>query len=164
VRRPADSATSSSGFADAHKEGAEAPDLLLHGFFDDARVTDQALSGSSFLFLGYKGSGKTAIAERARLLGDRDPELFVTTVALMTSRMATSGHWPEAGNPESRYPTVWTWVLLLLFLVQSLERDEQGRVDAPRTYTVRCVRCGRQLSSSRPRAGTCCSSMAWTRS
>ena len=70
------------GFADAHKEGAEAPDLLLHGFFDDTHLTEHALCGSPFLFLGYKGSGKTAIAERARLLGDRDPELFVTTTAL----------------------------------------------------------------------------------
>lgn len=123
------------GFADAHKEGAEAPDLLLHGFFDDARLTEQALSGSSFLFLGYKGSGKTAIAERARLLGDRDPELFVTTVALDDFSYGDFRSLAGGGDFESRYPTVWAWVLLL-FLVQSLERDEQGRVDAPRTYTL----------------------------
>jgi hypothetical protein len=122
------------GFADAHKEGAEAPDLLLHGFFDDTRLTEQALSGSSFLFLGYKGSGKTAIAERARLLGERDPELFVTTTALDDFSYGDFKSLAGAGDFESRYPTVWAWVLLL-FLVQSLERDEQGRVDAPATYT-----------------------------
>ncbi len=123
------------GFADAHKEGAEAPDLLLHGFFDDTHLTEHALFGSPFLFLGYKGSGKTAIAERARLLGDRDPVLFVTTTALddfsyrdFTSLAGGSGDF------ESRYPTVWAWVLLL-FLVQSLERDELGRAHAPRSYS-----------------------------
>jgi hypothetical protein len=124
------------GFADAHKEGAEAPDLLLHGFFDDTQLTEQALSGSSFLFLGYKGSGKTAIAERARLLGERDPELFVTTAALDDFSYGDFKSLAGAGgDSESRYPTVWAWVLLL-FLVQSLERDELGRIDAPRSYTL----------------------------
>ena len=123
------------GFADAHKEGAEAPDLLLHGFFDDTRLTEQALSGSSFLFLGYKGSGKTAIAERARLLGERDPELFVTTAMLDDFAYGDFKELAGGGDFESRYPTIWAWVLLL-FLVQSLERDEQGRVDAPRAYTL----------------------------
>jgi hypothetical protein len=28
------------GFADAHKEGAEAPDLLLDGFFDDTQLIE----------------------------------------------------------------------------------------------------------------------------
>jgi hypothetical protein len=32
--------------------------------------------------VGYKGSGKTAIVERARLLSERDPELFVSAAAL----------------------------------------------------------------------------------
>jgi hypothetical protein len=123
------------GFADAHKEGAEAPGLLLDGFLDDTNLVEQALSGSSFLFLGYKGSGKTAIAERARLLSEREPELFVTAAALddfsYGDFKSLAG---AAGDVESRYPTVWAWVLLL-FLVQSLEHDERGRADAPRVYT-----------------------------
>jgi hypothetical protein len=123
------------GFADAHKEGAEAPGLLLDGFFDDTQLIEQALSGPSFLFLGFKGSGKTAIAERARLLGERDPELFVTVAALDDFSYGDFKSLAGAeGDVESRYPTAWAWVLLL-FLVQSLERDEQGRVDAPRSYS-----------------------------
>ncbi len=123
------------GFADAHKEGAEAPDLLLHGFFDDGHLTEQALGGSPFLFLGYKGSGKTAIAERARLLGERDPELFVTAAALDDFSYGDFKSLAGgSGDFESRYPTVWAWVLLL-FLVQSLERDELGRAHAPRSYS-----------------------------
>jgi hypothetical protein len=122
------------GFADAHKEGAEAPDLLIHGFFDDTNVVAQALTGSSFLFLGYKGSGKTAIAERARLLADSDPQLFVTVAALddfsYGDFRALAGAEADA---ESRYPTTWAWVLLLS-LLHSLERDELGRAQAPRAY------------------------------
>jgi hypothetical protein len=41
------------GFASAEKEGAEAPDLLLSGYFDDAHLSDTALYKSPFLFLGY---------------------------------------------------------------------------------------------------------------
>jgi len=123
------------GFADARKEGAEAPELLLHGFFDDSRLTDEALSGSSFLFLGYKGSGKTALAERARLLGERDPTLFVTTTSLEEFPYGDFKSLADGpGEAHSRYPTVWAW-LLLLSLIQSLERDEQGRVNAPSPYT-----------------------------
>ena len=70
------------GFAAAETEGAEAPELLLKGFFDASRITDKALRGRPFLFLGYKGSGKTALAERARLLADADPSLFVTVISL----------------------------------------------------------------------------------
>ena len=39
-------------------------------------------AGRPFVFLGYKGSGKTAIAERARLLAEDEPNLFVTTTSL----------------------------------------------------------------------------------
>jgi hypothetical protein len=123
------------GFADARKEGAEVPDLLLHGFFDAFRVTDEALSGSAFLFLGYKGSGKTALAERARLLGERDSQLFVTIASLEEFSYGDFKSIVQGdGDAHSQYPIVWAW-LLLLTLLQSLQRDEQGRVDAPRSYS-----------------------------
>jgi len=123
------------GFADAQKEGAEAPDLLLHGFLDDAGLTQAALHGGPFLFLGYKGSGKTAIAERARLIAEDDPTLFVTVATLEDfsygdfKTVAGGG-----GDQRSRYPTVWAWTLLL-FLVQSLEEDRGGADAAPHEYS-----------------------------
>jgi hypothetical protein len=39
-----------------------------------------------------------------------------------------------AGGAQTRYPAAWAWSLLL-FLVESLERDEAGRASAPREYT-----------------------------
>jgi len=122
------------GFADAHKEGAEAPELLLEGFLDEFGVTDLALHGSSFLFLGYKGSGKTALAERARLLSANDPGLLVTTMSLEEFSYSDFRSLAGGGaDDETRFPTVWAWVLLL-HLLESLERDEGGRENASRSY------------------------------
>ena len=48
------------GKASAEAESAAAPELLLAGYLDHEGFTTQASSGDAFLFLGYKGSGKTA--------------------------------------------------------------------------------------------------------
>jgi hypothetical protein len=122
------------GYADAHTERAEAPDLLLHGFLDDEGLTDAALHGSAFLFLGYKGSGKTAIAERARLLAEDEPDLFVTSTTLDDFSYGDFKSFAGGtGDFQTRYPTAWAWNLLL-FLVQSLEADQGGKEAAPPEY------------------------------
>jgi hypothetical protein len=119
------------GYADAHKEGSEAPELLLEGYLDDVYVMHHALYGSPFLFLGYKGSGKTAIVERAKLLAAQDPTLFVTSATLedfsYTDFKTFAGGY---GDFSSRYPTAWAWSLLVL-LIESFERDEGAKVSAP---------------------------------
>ena len=122
------------GFASAEKEGVEAPDLLLSGFLDDARLTETALWGSSFLFLGYKGSGKTALGEHARLLAEGRLDLFVTTTTL--DRFSYGDFKSVAGGSgehQVRYPTAWGW-LLLVALIHSLQNDEGGLARAPATY------------------------------
>ena len=123
------------GYADAHKEGSEAPDLLLEGYLDDANVIHDALRGSPFLFLGYKGSGKTAIVERARLLAEQDPALFVTSATLeefsYTDFKTFAG---GSGDFHSRYPAAWAWSLLLL-LIESFEADESAKLAAHSPYT-----------------------------
>jgi hypothetical protein len=122
------------GFASAEKEGAEAPDLLLSGFLDDGHLTDTALWESPFLFLGYKGSGKTALAEHARLLAEDRADLFVTTTTL--DRFSYGDFKAVAGGSaehQARYPTAWAW-LLLVALVHSLQRDEGALADAPAAY------------------------------
>jgi hypothetical protein len=123
------------GFAAAEKEGAEAPNLLLDGFLDAAHLSDAALSGSPFLFLGYKGSGKTALAEHARLLAEQRPDLFVTTTTL--DHFSYADFKAVAGGTadyQVRYPTAWGW-LLLVALIHSLEQDQAGLSRAPAAYT-----------------------------
>jgi hypothetical protein len=122
------------GYASAEKEGAEAPELLLSGFLDDEHLTETALSGSPFVFLGYKGSGKTALAEHARLIAERTPELFVTTTTL--DHFSYGDFKSIAGgsaDQQVRYPTAWGW-LLLVALVQSLQEDADGVAGAPPEY------------------------------
>lgn len=123
------------GFADAAKESARNPDLLLHAYLDDSNLVAKALKGEPFLFLGYKGSGKTAIAERANLLQRTDPRMFVSIEQLTDFSYAefktTAG---GSADHHTRYPMTWGY-LLLLALLKSLERDEGGRQRAPREYT-----------------------------
>jgi hypothetical protein len=123
------------GFASAEKEGAEAPDLLLNGYFDDAHLSDTALYRSPFLFLGYKGSGKTALAEHARLIAASRPDVFVTTTTLdrfsyHDFKLMAGG----SGDHQVRYPTAWGW-LLLVALVRSLQDDQAGLSRAPSEFT-----------------------------
>lgn len=53
-------------WASAEQEGAADPNLLLDGFFDLGGLVQEATAGHRFLFLGYKGSGKSAISEELR--------------------------------------------------------------------------------------------------
>jgi hypothetical protein len=122
------------GFASAEKEGAEAPDLLLGGFLDEDDLSSTALAGSPFVFLGYKGSGKTALAEHARLVAQHAPDLFVTTTTL--DHFSYGDFKAIAGgssDQQVRYSTAWAW-LLLVALVQSLQEDVAGLARAPAEY------------------------------
>lgn len=55
------------GKADAHEEGSEYPELLIDGYYDNGNVVEKACNSSIFLFLGYKGSGKSALSEHLKL-------------------------------------------------------------------------------------------------
>jgi hypothetical protein len=115
------------GFADAQTERSRAPELLLDGFLDEGNVMDEALAGWPFLFLGYKGSGKTAIVERAKLLARDDPALCVTAATLEEFSYPDFKTFAGgSGDFQSRYPPAWAWSLLLL-LIQSFEADEGAR-------------------------------------
>jgi hypothetical protein len=122
------------GFASAEKEGAELPALLLEGFLDEDGVTEAALAGPPCLFLGYKGSGKTALAEHARLVAEDRADLFVTLTTLdrfsyVDFKTVAGG----SGDHQVRYPAAWGW-LLLVALVHSLEQDQAGLAHAPHEY------------------------------
>lgn len=113
----------SFGFASAEEESIQKPELLLQGFFDEEGIVDDVSIGSKFLVLGYKGSGKTAIAQHLRLRAEEDAEQFVKTTYL--------GDFPYndfaqivqgSAEPAARYPIAWSW-LLLLSLFDSFASD-----------------------------------------
>jgi hypothetical protein len=126
------------GFASAETEGATAPALLLNGYLDQAGLTDEALYGRRFLFLGFKGSGKSAIGERARLLAEQQSDLFVSVAHLGDFPYATMRRELLSDTSgEASYQTAWAW-LLLLRLIGSLQADEHvmGGGDATFTRTI----------------------------
>lgn len=112
------------GFASADFEAAQQPDLLVRGFVDPHKLVNEAWIGRRWLFLGYKGCGKSALGEHLRLVAENEPEMFVRVmnigdVSFSTFSQILKGRF----EPESRYPTVWSW-LLLIYLFSSFNTDE----------------------------------------
>lgn len=111
------------GYASAQQEGTRSPTLLIDGYLDLHDICKTAIDGSEFLILGYKGSGKSAVAERLRLLHQNDSQVFITNVDLEDFPYTTfSQIVPGKDAPQSRYPTAWSWILLI-HLIASLDRD-----------------------------------------
>jgi hypothetical protein len=114
----------SFGFASADFEASQEPDLLLRGFVDPLGLVAAARDGRKFLFLGYKGSGKSALGEHLRLIAQDSPHLFVRFVNIADVSFSTFSQIMKGSiEPEARYPMVWSW-LLLLFLFDSFCTDE----------------------------------------
>ena len=123
------------GKTSAEKESMEWPDLLTRGYFDPYGFIQSAREKGPFLFLGYKGSGKSAIGEHLRLTAADEPQTFVKYLSL--------GDFPYTPfsklirgdiEPEAKYPMAWSWVILLQVLDQlaqdmgsSLHADNEAR-------------------------------------
>lgn len=115
------------GFASAETESDRSPELLLDGFYDRDGTTEVALKGERFIFLGYKGSGKSAIGKRIHILSQSDPLLRVTPLQLRDfPYKAFNRVGSSETEPESRYPTTWAW-LLLVKILESFRDDEGGK-------------------------------------
>ena len=112
------------GKASAELESAYFPELLLQGFFDLGGLVGQIRQGPTCLVLGYKGSGKSALGEHLRLTSESDPELFVKHVFLSDFPFSNFRKIVEGeAEPEVKYPTAWSWILLLA-LLDSFTKDE----------------------------------------
>ena len=60
------------GKADAQEEGVEYPNLLRDGYYVKDNIIEQAYNSSKYLFLGYKGSGKSALSMHMKLASQSD--------------------------------------------------------------------------------------------
>jgi hypothetical protein len=127
------------GKAAAEKEAAEAPQLLIEGYYDPHDVPSALLRGSTSLILGVKGSGKSAITEHLRLLAAKDPQLFVSRVALKDFPFSEFANIKGGGAPgQARYPSSWSW-LLLLTVFDSFGQD-QGAASNTDDYYQQTIR------------------------
>lgn len=112
------------GYASAERESTDRPQLLLEGYFDYQDIVHEAQNGPRFLFLGYKGSGKSALCEHLRLKAKKNSQMFVTRRFLndfpySDFKRIIHGDY----SAQEKYPTAWSW-LLLITLFDSFARDE----------------------------------------
>lgn len=112
------------GYSSAETERLRDPGLLLEGHIDLKAASEEALDGEKFLFLGYKGAGKTSIAERIELTRSRSFSDFVRLVSLADFPFTRFSKIIRGDSePEAKYPTAWSWILLI-YLLESFARDE----------------------------------------
>jgi hypothetical protein len=124
------------GFAGAEEEGAYKPDLLLSGYHDPEGLIDEALNGRRFLFLGYKGSGKSAIGQHLRLLAQNRHDLFVHVVSLNDFPFTPFKRILKGdAEPETKYPTAWCWLFLLYFFESFSQDNGQTHIDVHKFET-----------------------------
>jgi hypothetical protein len=111
------------GYASAETERAEEPGLLIDGYMDLHGAASSARKGQRFLFLGYKGAGKSAIAQRLGLAAERTHDEFVTLIQLSDFPFTPFSKIIRGdAEPESKYPLAWSWILLI-YLIDSFSRD-----------------------------------------
>lgn len=112
------------GKARAELEGARYPNLLKNGYLDYRGVYEKLESGEKFLVLGHKGCGKSAIGEKLRLESNKKA---VSLVHLEDFPFKSFGKiFSGASEAESKYPTSWSW-LLLLMIIDNLRNDAGAR-------------------------------------
>ena len=116
------------GKADAQTEVAEMPTLLKAGYFERDGLIEKAINSSVFLFLGYKGAGKTALSEHMNLISE-DSEMFIDQVSLVDFSYKS---FPKivTGDDELEIKTkvAWKW-LLLVRILYSLINDTTAHFD-----------------------------------
>lgn len=112
------------GYSSAEAERSQDPGLLLEGHIDFRAASDEALNGQKYLFLGYKGAGKSSIAERIELTLSESFSDFVKLVSLADFPFTPFSKIIRGdAEPETKYPTAWSWILLV-YLLESFAKDE----------------------------------------
>lgn len=112
------------GKTDAIEESRSYPNLLTEGYFDVDSVAKQAIYDNTFLFLGYKGSGKTALSEHLKLMVNDN--IRVDAQSLKDFPYKTFGKLISGDvENETKYKLTWRWLLLVLIL-KNLVKDEDA--------------------------------------
>lgn len=108
------------GRADAHTEGEDTPNLLKDGFVDIDQVVNRAVKTSTFLFLGYKGSGKSSLSEHLRLT---QQDTVVDQQCLTDFPFKLFDKISEDKDKLMKYKTVWRWLLCVRVLSDLVASD-----------------------------------------
>lgn len=115
------------GKARAELEAARYPELLDKGYIDYKNAYQKLVSGEMYLVLGSKGSGKSAIGEKLRLDAEKNNKATVSIAHLADFPFKSfSKIFSGDSEAESKYPTSWSWILLLM-IVDKLRADPGAR-------------------------------------
>lgn len=113
------------GKADAQEEGAECPNLLVDGYYEVNDIVHRVCNTSTFLILGYKGSGKSAFSEHLKLSASDnlrvDQQSLKDFPYKILSKIVT-------GESELEYKlkVSWRW-LLLIQILSALRQDNEAK-------------------------------------
>ncbi len=135
------------GNTDARTELIHSPDLLLDGFFDEYGYINKLKDERFFLVYGLKGSGKTAIGSRLKLLSESDPSLFVEQYTLerfnytLFEGMGYSRGDSNNGKHSRKMPEIqnikaWEIVLYTALLTMFSENDQLKSKHGKRVFEV----------------------------
>ncbi len=103
------------GYTDAQTEGQECPNLMTEGYVDIEDVVSKALFSTIFLFLGYKGSGKSALSEHLRLSAGENYIIDQQGLKDFPFRNFSKLNSSDE-NPILRTKQIWNWLLAVKVL------------------------------------------------
>lgn len=112
------------GKASGETEGARFPILLEKGYLNFKDIYNKIESGEKFLVLGNKGCGKSAIGEKLKLEHKTKRISVIRLEEFPFNIFARI--FPGEIQPESKYPTSWS-LLLLLVIINELKNDKGAR-------------------------------------
>lgn len=113
------------GKADALQEGAEYPELLLNGYYDKNNVVHLVYGTTTFLFLGYKGAGKSALSEHLKLSASAGVHVVQQSLKDFPFKLFSK---IVSGDSEQEYKlkVSWRWILLVQVL-STLINDKDAK-------------------------------------
>ncbi len=112
------------GKTDAQIESLEYPQLLVDGYFNTTNIVERATDKTTFLFLGYKGSGKSALSEHLKL---SNPDCMVDQILLKDFPYNSLGNiLTGEAEKEVKLKVAWRW-LLLAYALNSLKDDSTAK-------------------------------------
>ena len=113
------------GNTDAQTESQNNPKLLIEGYYDLENWTERLLNGSTFLVLGYKGSGKTALSEHLYLKSQKDDNIIVEKISLKDlAYNSIVKIVPSNEEKEIRAKVAWRWLLLVKSLFSLINDND----------------------------------------
>lgn len=114
------------GNTDAQTESLTNPNLLIDGYYDmENRVKRLLTTSASFLVLGYKGSGKTALSEHLYLMSQNSDSIRVEKISLKDlAYKSIVKIVPGNDENETKAKVAWRWLLLVKSLFALVNDNE----------------------------------------